>query len=131
MSFDVTTYARRLYKHGHRPEDFNLRLAPHLCIVSPVRAPKVIGGIELAESATEIPGQFALSHRIEALPDHGPDGVFIFNGTMPLRVGDIIKAREAHLDPIQRNGDLCSLPLEHIVGVIATVVEVEGAAAAE
>jgi hypothetical protein len=130
----IPHFAHRLYQHGHRPSDFQLRLAPHLCIVEPIRPPgQTKGGIAVpGQVSTDLPGQFALAHRVVALPDHGPEGVMLWN-KQPLRVGDVIKAREAHLDPVERNGNLRSLPLEHIVAVIATVTEVdsEGAAVAE
>lgn len=113
-------YSERIYRQGHLPNDFHGKLAPHLITVLPVLPPARMGGIHTPDQATEIAGAFALSHIVCALPY---EPFMIWHGTeveRQLCIGDVIKCREAHLDPLdgKKHSGMCSLPAEHIVSII-------------
>jgi len=117
MSFNLESYAERLYRFGHRPEDF-ADLAAGLIVVSPIRPPQVVSGLHVPGQAKDIPGQFALTHKVEAVAADVPE-----TGPLYLSVGDIIKCTEAHLDPLEPGCNLLSIPAKHIKAVVARAHE--------
>lgn len=117
--FNLEAYAERLYRYGHRPEDF-AELAGDLVVVSPIRPPGIIAksGLHAPSAATDIRGQFALTHKVEAA---GPEARF--NGQV-LNVGDIVKCYEAHLDPLEPGMcNMLSIPAKHIKAVVCRAAE--------
>lgn len=117
---NIVTYANRLYSEGHRPDDFG-ELAPGLVVVAPLRPGELsVGGVHIPERARHVDGQFALSHVVVAVATGarlGGDGAGLY-------VGDVVKCREAHLDPLDPRGKsgLCSIYDRHIVGRIMRAV---------
>ena len=120
MPFNVESYAERLYRFGHRPEDF-AELADGLIVVSPIRPPQVVSGLHVPGQAKDIPGQFALTHKVEAVAADVPSGPLF------LCVGDIIKCTEAHLDPLEPGCNLLSIHAKHVKAVVARAHERVGA----
>jgi hypothetical protein len=119
---NLAHFAARLYANGHVPADFREggALKPGMVIVSPLRPPQVsVGGLHVPEKAREVAGQFALAHVVEAI---GPVPAFVPN-LLPLRIGDVVKTREAHLDPLDHRGNLCSVPHEHVLRVFGNALD--------
>jgi hypothetical protein len=116
---NLINYAHRLYKQGHVPEDFRGggAMKRGLVVLSPVRPPNITeAGIIRPDASAQVPGQYALSHRVEAVGEQTPDAVRV-------NVGDIVKCREGHLDILDPFGNLLAIRDEHILKV---VIPVEG-----
>jgi hypothetical protein len=115
---NLITYANRLYSEGHEPQDF-AELAPGLVIVEPLRPGEITqAGVIIPERARHVDGQFALSHVVIA---HAPGARLGGNGE-PLALGDVVKCREAHLDPVDPRGKVkgfCSIYDSHIIARVA------------
>lgn len=114
----IEAFAADVYAKGYRPEHF-LNLKDGMLLLEPVRPPQMTVGIHVPERARDIPGQFCLAHRIVAMAEVQP------KDALKVNVGDIVKTREAHLDPIDPTGNLLCIRAEHIIGVIS--VKGEGA----
>lgn len=132
---EAMAFSTRLYKSGHKPEDFHGNLAPHLVAVLPVLPPEQMGGLHLPGAATEKVGtQFALAHIVAALP-YTP--FLLWEGTPSERelcVGDVVKLYEAHIDPMEpARVNIASVPAEHVKAVLfaACAVDTLQAAPAE
>jgi hypothetical protein len=121
---NLTTYANEIYERGHKPEHFRDGwLKRGIVIVSPVQRPSMSStGIALPAASTNIPGQFALSHRVEAVGPQTDDA-------LALSVGDIVKVREGHLDILDPTGRLLAIRDEHVIAVIASADDVVEAGA--
>lgn len=117
MPFNLEAYAERLYRRGHIPQDF-AELAPGMVVVSPIRPPQVMSSLHISEAATQIPGQFALTHKVEAVAED-----VRAHAEFPLAVGDIVKCYEAHLDPLDPKGNLLSIPRQHVKGVVCRATD--------
>lgn len=113
---NIAALSARVHSHGggFRASDFDpARLEPGQLIVSPVRPPELsLGGIEIPDAARNIRGQFAIMHRVEVVAAKQPEGI------MQVQVGDIVKVRNAFLDPLDPTGELCSVPTKHVLAVL-------------
>lgn len=114
---NIEAFALRLYREGHRPSDF-AGLREGMAIVEKVIPPEMVTpvtadgkGIYAPEAARDIAVQYALAHKVVALPAGCEEKI----GGVVLEVGMVVKCREAHLDPIDASKRYCSIPLRHIL----------------
>jgi hypothetical protein len=103
----LQAFTARVYAKGHQAGDFE-ELAHGLLIVSPIRPPSVINGIEVPEEARNVPVQHALAHRVEK------GG----GGPLNVRPGDIVKVWEAHIDPLDPKGNLGAIKADFVKAVM-------------
>ena len=114
---NLVNYANRLYERGHAPEDFREggELKRGIVVLSPVRPPQTMStGIVRTDNGQKIPGQYALSHRVEAVGEQT-------EGALRVQVGDIVKCREGHLDILDPSTNLLAIRDEHIIKVLIPV----------
>lgn len=110
---NAEAFAARLYGSGHVVDDFRDKaIAAGLVIVEAIRAPEVTtSGVALPARSRDIPVQHCLAHRVVALGPR-PDAA------LPVAVGDIVKCKEAHLDPLDHRNILASIRIEHIKSIL-------------
>lgn len=116
---NIINYAARLYDIGHTPQDFEgATLKKGMVILSPVLPPGLyagnsgISGLFRPEQMKKIPGQYALSHRVEAVGEQTETA-------LKVKVGDVVKCREGHLDILDPTGRLVAIRDEHIIAKLA------------
>ena len=117
---NTEAFAARLYSGGgtHKASDFRLPL--HLIVVEPVRPPAVLSGLYVPDAVRNLPGQFALAHRVVAIA-RGADVALTPAGE--LVVGTLVKCHEAFLDPLQPNGNLLVIDVKHVRAILEPVEE--------
>lgn len=116
---NIINYAARLYDIGHVAQDFDgAELKKGMVILSPVLPPTLytggagVSGLFRPEMMRKVPGQYALSHRVEAMGEQTETA-------LKVKVGDVVKCREGHLDILDPTGRLVAIRDEHIIAKLA------------
>ena len=120
---NIHAFMMRLVQSGFQPRDYvDVPIADGLVIVEGIKPPgSSTGGVLLPDRASaEVPVQLCLLHRVVAI-----GGKVLVEGH-ELRRGDVVKCKEAHLDPLDHKNVLASTPGAHIKAIVLRHEDLEG-----